>query len=112
VVKENPIAAQRSRQSKVDLLCYKTPQGSTTWSPDRARRTNATGLRRRCQIEGIHRLGERALAELVGELERYGIADLDVRLAKYAPLEADLLRAVGADRFPDGPIRLAAGGQR
>ena len=103
MVKENPIAVREKRQSLIDILCDKTSESSARWSLYRARRTNATGLRRRSQIQGIHRLGERAFAELAEELERYGIADLDVRLAKYAPLEADLLRAVGADRFPDGP---------
>jgi hypothetical protein len=45
---ENPIAAQGRQRSAVELSCETTtPQGSTTWSPDRARRTNASRLRRR-----------------------------------------------------------------
>jgi hypothetical protein len=46
---ENPIAAQGRQRSAVELSCETTtPLGSTTWSLDRARRTNASRLRR-CQ---------------------------------------------------------------
>ena len=51
MVRENPIAAQGWQRSAVELSCETTtPQGSTTWSLDRARRTNASRLRR-CQCD-------------------------------------------------------------
>ena len=65
-------------------------------------------LRRQRHVEQIHRLGARAVFELVDELDRaHGLGDdLDRRLEAYAGLDPDLLAALGADRFPAAPLRL------
>jgi hypothetical protein len=64
-------------------------------------------LRRRYLAQRIHALGARALLELVEELDRHHAlgADLDRRLERYAALDAQVLRALGADRFPPLPFR-------
>jgi hypothetical protein len=64
-------------------------------------------LRRQRQIAAIHRLGARAVLELVEELDRYyGLGEsLDNRLERYAGLDLEVLRAVGGDRFPPRPLR-------
>jgi hypothetical protein len=67
-----------------------------------------TRLRRQRQAERIWNLGARVLYELLREIEKYGIVDLDVRLERYARLDPDILRLVQADRFPPSPIRLVA----
>ncbi len=62
----------------------------------------AADLKRQRQVEHLHRLGPRA----VGELLR-GVADgqdLDCALEAYEPLTPDLLKALGGDRFPPLPI--------
>jgi hypothetical protein len=73
----------------------------------------ARGLRRRCQVEAVHRLGPRPLAELLGELDRhFELSDFDVRLERYPALDPDLFRAVSADRLPHLPIRFVPGGRQ
>jgi hypothetical protein len=68
-------------------------------------------LRRQCQCETIWRLGARVFFELIDELARHhALPDLDRRLARYARLDPDIIRAVQADRFPQA-IRLVAGGR-
>ncbi len=59
-------------------------------------------LRRQRQIEHVHRLGARAVGELLREVDDG--ADLDHALAAYERLTPDLLKAVGGDRFPAQPI--------
>ena len=68
-------------------------------------------LHRQRLVERVHRLGARALFELVDELDRhYGLGDdLDRRLERYARLDHRLLAAVGGDRFPASPLRVAGG---
>jgi hypothetical protein len=70
-------------------------------------------LQRRRHVEQIHRLGARAVFELVDELDRvHGLGDdLDRRLGAYAGLNPDLLVALGADRFPAVPFRAVGGRQ-
>jgi hypothetical protein len=69
--------------------------------------------RRRRQLENIKKLGStRIWAELIEELERYGVRDLDARLARYARLDPDILRALGADRFPHPPLWPGSGARR
>jgi hypothetical protein len=72
----------------------------------------ARGLRRRRQVEAIWLLGARVVFELLNEIERYGLDNLDARLARYAALDQDVIHLVGADRFPYPPTRLVAGGRR
>jgi hypothetical protein len=62
--------------------------------------------RRQSLCARIHDLGPRVLFELVVEIEKYGVADLDRRVERYADLDPELLAAVGADRFPPRPIHL------
>jgi hypothetical protein len=55
--------------------------------------------------ERVHRLGARALHELMLELsDAYGSGVVD-RFEQYARIDVDLLRALGGDRFPPSPIR-------
>lgn len=57
----------------------------------------------------LHGLGPRAVLEALKELERG--ASLDDVLADYGRLDAQLVRALGADRMPPMPLLLIAGGQ-
>jgi hypothetical protein len=61
------------------------------------RRVNERQLRRRRQIEEIVRRGRlRSLVELLEELVRHGLVDqreLDSRIAAYAAVDAELLKA-------------------
>ena len=68
-------------------------------------------LRRQRHVEQLHRLGARVLFELVDELDRHhGLADdLDRRLERYAALDPEVLRALGADRLPVSPVRIVGG---
>lgn len=68
--------------------------------------------RRQSLCARIHDLGPRVFFELLNELEKYGVADLDRRLERYADLDPELLAAVGADRFPARPIHLVQRGGR
>ena len=64
------------------------------------------GLRFERQIEHLHRLGPRPLAELLAEIAHHTgesrfIAD---RVEAYSGLDADFIRAVGGNRFPAMPL--------
>ena len=61
-------------------------------------------LRRQRQIEHVHRLGARAVGELLREVDDG--ADLDHALAAYERLTPELLKATGGDRFPAQPIHV------
>ncbi len=61
-----------------------------------------TDIRRRRQIEAIHRLGPRVVGELLVEIA--DLADLDIALEKYARLDGDAVRALGADQFSPNPL--------
>ena len=66
------------------------------------------GLRFERQIEHLHRLGPRPLAELLAEIAHHtgqSIFILD-RLQAYAGLDRAVLRAVGGDRFPAMPLQV------
>ena len=59
-------------------------------------------------IERVHALGPRPLGELLAEIatatgEPGLIAD---RLQAYAGLDADIVRALGGDRFPPTPLQV------
>ena len=74
-----------------------------------ARQAAARRLRRQRLVEAIARLGApRIWFEFVDELIRHhpDIADdIDRRLARYAAVDAEILAAVGGDRFPMSPTR-------
>src|SRR4051812_42682747 len=75
-------------------------------------RSQGWRLRRQWQVERIHRLGARAVAELLDEIGRHNpeiVADLDRRIAAYAAIDAEILGAVGGDRFPASPMRVVGG---
>ena len=59
------------------------------------------GPRYERQIEHIHSLGPRMLAEMLAEVARdTGRPDIDAdRVEEYAQLDPDLLRFLGGDRF-------------
>ncbi len=59
-------------------------------------------LRFRRQVEHLHRLGPRAIGELLCEVA--GGKDLDRALEPYQRLTPDLLKALGGNRFPPVPI--------
>jgi hypothetical protein len=63
----------------------------------------------RRDVERVHSLGPRVLLELLAELgrERLMRTVMEAKVSKYASrLDPDVLRALGADRFPAGPIRV------
>lgn len=62
-------------------------------------------LRRQRVAARLHRLGPRAIAELIGEI---GPAAWDIAERYAAGLSPELLRAVGADSFPPVPLHLVA----
>ena len=59
-------------------------------------------LKRQRQVEHLHQLGPRAVGELLREVAKD--EDLDRTLEAYERLTADLLKALGGDRFPPLPI--------
>lgn len=62
--------------------------------------------RRRRQIEAIHRLGARAVGELLVEVADPAV--LDAALEQYARLSPEIVRALGADQFPPMPLHAVA----
>jgi hypothetical protein len=81
-------------------------------SPTHLKQAAARYLRRQRAVERLHRLGARAVFELLDELARHhpGIAaDIDARLARFAQLDPALLRALGGDRFAASPMRVIGG---
>ena len=66
------------------------------------------GLRQESQIERLHRLGPRCLAEMIVEIATATgqpalIAD---RLQAYAGLDPELVRYIGGDNFPPMPLQV------
>ena len=59
----------------------------------------------------VHQLGPRAIGELLREITlAHGLAgDIEARLAHYARLDPEIVRAMGWDHFPPRPIHLVAG---
>jgi hypothetical protein len=70
-------------------------------------------LRRERQVEQIHRLGARAVFELLQQLDRdHGLGrQLDRQLERFAGLDAGILAAVGGDRFAPAPLHVVGGQQ-
>ena len=69
--------------------------------------------RRQRAAERLHRLGARAVFELLDEIGRHHPAtaeDIDRRLERYAARSnAELLRETGGDRLPALPMRIVGG---
>jgi hypothetical protein len=63
-----------------------------------------TRLRR--DVERLHRLGPRAVAELLLEIGRESLLRVDIerRLARYVQLDPATVRALGAGEFPWGGL--------
>ncbi len=59
-------------------------------------------LQRQRRIEHLHRLGPRAVGELLYEVSE--VEDLGRALGAYERLTPDLLKALGGDHFPPMPI--------
>ncbi len=61
------------------------------------------------RVEHLHRLGPRAVGELLGEVaNRIGGAPvITMLLAEYEQVTPAMVRAVGGDRFPVSPLRAA-----
>jgi hypothetical protein len=70
------------------------------------------GVVRQRRVERLHRLGPRAVFELLAELDaEHGLgADLDDRLDAYARLSPEIVRAVGGGGFAPS-VHLAAAGE-
>ena len=64
-------------------------------------------LRRRRQVERLHRLGPRAVGELLAEIsaERSIGTAIDRKLATYAELELEAIEAAGGEKFWPVPLR-------
>ena len=62
----------------------------------------------RRQVEHLHRLGPRAVGELLAEIgaERGIRTIIDRKLDQYSRLEPDSINAAGGDRFPAVPVHL------
>ena len=75
-----------------------------------AERSAVTDLRRQHLVRRVHRLGTRALGELLADLSQaQGIADdVMVRLERYASLDPERVRAVSAERFTPSVFRVAS----
>ncbi len=65
-------------------------------------------LRFRRRVQQVHRLGARAVGELLAELgaERSIMTLIDQKLDTYAELEPEALEAAGGDRFWPLPLRV------
>ncbi len=64
-------------------------------------------LRFRRQIERLHRLGPRAVGELLAAIaaERSIMTLVDQKLTTYTELDSTALAAAGADKFWPAPLR-------
>jgi len=60
----------------------------------------------RRQVEKLHRLGSRAVGELLAEIgeQRMCRSFIDRRLEAYGRLDPEVLRALDGDRFPRPPL--------
>jgi len=73
-----------------------------------------TALRRQHLVRHLHRLGERAVGELLIELgQAHGIeADIVARLERYGRLSSAIVRALGATNLPQREFLAIKGGRR
>lgn len=67
----------------------------------------------RRQVEHLHSLGPRAIAELLAEIcaEHSIRTVINRKLDRYSQLRPETLSAAGGDRFPAVPVRLVEGGK-
>ena len=65
-------------------------------------------------VEHLHDLGPRPVGELLAELAQvHGISeDVDRRLERYGQLRADVVQALGVDRYLAPPLHIVEGGGR
>ena len=63
------------------------------------------------RVEQLHALGPRAFGEMLAEIgEQRGCRTfIDQRLMAYAELDPEVVKALGADRFPRPPLYEAPG---
>lgn len=68
----------------------------------------SAALRLQRDVEHLHCLGPRAVAEALAEIAaRYGCTDgILTVLAEYRRLNFEMMRAAGGDRFPLRPLRV------
>ena len=64
----------------------------------------ATGQRLERMVERVHALGPRVLAEIATATGEPGV--IARHLEEFAQLDAEIVRAVGADRFPPMPLQV------
>jgi hypothetical protein len=80
-----------------------------------ARQANAALLRREGLVKRIHEVaGVRGFWEFIEALIRDGNVDeaeIEKRLSRFARLDPQILDILGANRLPNGPIRIVAGRQ-
>lgn len=82
---------------------------STTPNTAPTGRLDQRELRFRHNVERLHRLGSRAVYELLAELgaRRLLRTEIEQLVGAYADLDPDIVRAVGTDRLPPlPPLRL------
>jgi len=79
---------------------------TTSCIPSGPKAQPLVGPRFERQVERLHNLGPRVVAELLSEIaHRTGQSGLIAdRLQAYAALDPELVRAVGGDRFPPMPL--------
>jgi hypothetical protein len=65
-------------------------------------------LRFQRAVGQLHRLGPRTLLELLREIGRERLIStyMEDKVGIYARLDAEILRALGGDRFPPRPLRV------
>lgn len=68
-------------------------------------------LKFRRDVQHLHDLGPRAVAELLAGIgERYSIRlDIERRLKQYGQLTAAMLEVTGGDQFPPTPLHIVSG---
>lgn len=61
-------------------------------------------------VSQLHRLGERALYEMLVELgaDHQIRAEIETKVARFAAIDPIILRALGGDCFPEQPLRIVA----
>lgn len=71
-------------------------------------------LRFRRDVERLHRLGPRALHELLAELAAARLlrSEIEQLVARYSRVDPLVLRLAAGDRMPPTPLRALPGGRR
>ncbi len=71
----------------------------------------AADLRFRRQVERVHRLGPRAVGELLQEIgaDRSCLTAIETALERYTGLDCDVVAAGGANHLPAVPIHAVSG---